>query len=83
MFDAHFRFAGWFTLDVRILTTMAVFALSIGVLATALWARGPRWDAHVVRFLAVFVLSFAAVWLVTALAGAPTPLHVDTLFPVP
>ena len=83
MFEAHYHYAGWFTLDVRVLGTMMLFAASLGVLVLALWGKGRRWDEHVVGFLAVFALSLASVWLVTNAAGAPTPIHIETMFPVP
>ena len=83
MVEAHFHYAGWFTLDVRVLVTMVLFALAIAVIVLALWGKARRWDEHVVAFLAVFVLSLASVWLVTHAAGAPTPIHLETVFPVP
>ena len=83
MFEPHFHYAGWITLDLRALGTMLVFAASLAVVVLALWGKERRWDEHVIGFLAVFALSLASVWLVTFAAGAPTPLHVETMFPVP
>ena len=83
MVEPHFHYAGWFTLDVRVLATMALFAASLAVLTLALWGKNRRWDEHVVGFLAVFALGFGAVWFVTDAAGAPVPIHIETVFPVP
>ncbi len=83
MFEAQFHYAGWFSLDVRVLATMALFAAALAVLSLALWGKQRRWDEHLVGFLAIFVVGFCAVWFVTDAAGAPTPIRVETLFPVP
>ncbi len=83
MFEVHFHYAGWFSLDVRVLATMALFATSLAVFVLALWGKQRRWEEHVVGFLAVFLLGFGAVWFVTDAAGAPTPIRLETVFPVP
>ncbi len=83
MFEAHFHYAGWFALDVRVLGTMLLFAASLAVFALALWGKNRRWDEYVVGFFAVFALGLGAVWFVTDAAGAPTPIRLETVFPVP
>ncbi len=83
MLDAHLHYAGWFSLDIRVLATMLLFAVALAVLVLALWGRNRRWDEHVVGFLAVFAIGFCGVWFVTDAAGAPTPIRLETVFPVP
>ena len=70
MSDAPYRFAGWFTLDVR-------------VLAMALRLKDRRWEEHVVSFMALFTLSFfAALALTNWVAGHPA-LRIETIFAIP
>ena len=83
MNDDRFRFAGWFTLDVRMLLTVLVFSAAVAVLFLALRYKGRRWDEHVVGFFAVFGVSLLlTVVLTNWLAGNPA-LRIETLFPVP
>lgn len=83
MNDDPLRFAGWFTLDVRLLVTLLVFSLATATLVVALRLRGRRWDEHVVSFLAVFALSLLTTLIVTNLVAAHPALRVETFFPVP
>lgn len=83
MLDAHFRYAGWLTLDLRVLGTLVVFSAALGVLVLALSSKTRRWDEYIVGFLAVFALAFLGAWLMTDAAGAPMPLRLETVFPVP
>ncbi len=83
MGDQGYRYAGWFTLDVRLCATACVFSIALAVLVLALGFRGRRWDEYVVGFLAVFSLGFAAALIATnTLAGFPA-LRIETFFPVP
>lgn len=83
MLDAHFRYAGWFSVDLRIAVTMLVGAGALAVLALALQTKARRWDEYVVGFLAIFALAFAVIWAISAVIGTPTPLTLETVFPVP
>ena len=83
MLDAHFRYAGWLSVDLRVLTTMVVGAGAAAVLLLLLQKKPRRWDEYVVGFLACFALTLGAMWVVTDLVGAPTPLKLETVFPVP
>ncbi len=77
------RFAGWFTLDVRVVLILLVFSAAIALLVVALRLRGRRWDEHVVMFLAVFALVLvAATWATNWLAPMPA-WRIETLFAVP
>lgn len=83
MNDEHFRFAGWFTLDVRVAATLLVFAAAVATLVVALRARGRRWDEHVVLFLAVFAVALLGATVASNwLSGYPA-LRIETFFPVP
>lgn len=83
MNDSHLRFAGWFTLDVRLLAAVVVFSAAVAVFALALRDKGKPWDQQVVRFFAVFALCLTATWLLTNLFAANPALRLETFMPVP
>lgn len=83
MNEPHFRFAGWFTLDVRMVAALLVFSAALAVLVLAVRYKGRRWDEHVVGFLAVFSVCFAVSLGVTNWIAANPALRVETLFAVP
>ena len=83
MNDAQFRFAGWFTLDVRLLATLVVFSAAFAVLVLALRFRQRRWDEAVVGFLAIFALTFAVTLTLTNWIAANPALRIETVFAVP
>lgn len=77
------RFAGWFTLDVRVVAILLVFAAAVATLVVALRLRGRRWDEYVVMFLAVFALALVAATLTTNWLAPMPALRIETVFPVP
>ena len=83
MGDQGYRYAGWFTLDLRLCATLAVFATALAVLVLALGYRGRRWDAYVVGFLAVFTVAFLTALIATNALAAYPALRVETFFAVP
>lgn len=83
MSDAPYRFAGWFTLDVRLLATIAVFATALAVLVMAVRLKDRRWEEQLVTFMALFTMVFfAALALTNWVAGHPA-LRIETLFAIP
>lgn len=83
MNDDSFRYAGWFTVDLRMLATLLAFSVAAAVLVLALHFKGRRWDEYLVGFMAVFMLAFAgSLTLTNALAIYPA-LRIETVFPVP
>lgn len=83
MSDAPYRFAGWFTLDVRLLATLVVFAAALAVLVMALRLKDRRWEEHVVSFMALFALSFLAALALTNWVGSHPALRIETIFAIP
>jgi len=79
----RFRYAGWFTLDIRVIVTLLVFAAAVGVLAVALgyWER--RWEERVLGFSAWFVVSLLVAVGLTNLLGAYPAVRIETFFLVP
>ncbi len=83
MTETGFRYAGWILLDVRLVSSSALFSAALAVLVLALWFRGRRWDEYVVGFIAVFSLSLLSVVLLTnGLAHYPA-IRIESIFPVP
>lgn len=83
MTEDSFRYAGWFTVDLRMLATLVVFSAAAAVLILALHFKGRRWDEYVVGFLAVFALALGGSVLLTNVLGVFPALRLETLFPVP
>lgn len=83
MNENHLRFAGWFTLDVRMLLTVLVFSTAVATLFLALRYKGKRWDEQIVGFFAAFALCLTATWVLTNLLAANPALRIETFFPVP
>ncbi|MSP93136.1 MAG: hypothetical protein EXR79_15270 [Myxococcales bacterium] len=81
--DDTFHYAGWFTLDVRLLATIVVFSAAVAALAVALRMQGRRWDEHVVAFAAVFLLAFLVSAALTNVVAAYPVLQIETVFSVP
>lgn len=83
MGEESFRYAGWFTVDLRLLGTLLVFSTALAVLILALRFQGRRWDEHVVGFFAVFGLALVGSVLLTNLVGAFPAFRIESVFPVP
>lgn len=83
MNEDSYRFAGWFTVDLRMLATLVVFSSAAAVLVLALHFKGRRWDEYVVGFLAIFTLALLGSVVLTNLLGVFPALRFETLFPVP
>lgn len=83
MSEGRFRFAGWFTLDVRVAAACALVAVAVATLYVVLRLRGRRWEDHVVAFFAVFGLVLAATWAATHAIGSNPAFRIETFFPVP
>lgn len=81
--DSSFRYAGWFTLDLRLLLTLLTFSAAVAVLIVALRFRGRRWDQYVSGFFAIFCLSLLASLLLTNFLAAYPAIRVETFFPAP
>lgn len=81
--ESGFRYAGWFLLDVRLVSATCVFSAALAIMILALWFRGRRWDEYVVGFVAVFSLSLVASLLLThGIAHFPA-VSVESMFAVP
>lgn len=83
MSDAPYRFAGWFTLDVRLLATLVVFAAALAVLVMALRLKDRRWEEYVVSFMALFTLGFFAALALTNWVASNPALRIETIFAIP
>lgn len=83
MSDPQYRFAGWFTLDVRLLLALVVFAGALAVLVLALKFQKRRWDEWVVGFLAIFAVAFLVGLLATNAIATNPALKLETVFAVP
>lgn len=83
MSEASYRLAGWFTLDLRVLATLLVFAAALSVLVLALRLKDRRWEEYVVSFLAIFSLGFLAALALTHWVGTHPALRIETIFPIP
>lgn len=83
MTEAQFRFAGWFTLDVRMLATLLLFSAALATLVLVLRYRNRRWDEYVVGFVAVFAVTFAVTLTVTNWIAVNPAIKVETVFAVP
>ena len=83
MTETGFRYAGWFLLDVRLVSSSALFSAALAILVLALWFRGRRWDEYVVGFIAVFSLSLLSVVLLTNGVAHYPALRIESIFPVP
>jgi membrane protein YdbS with pleckstrin-like domain len=81
--EQSFRFAGWFTLDIRLLAALFALCAALAVLVLAVWFKGRRWDEYVVGFVAVFTFAMVATLLLTNLVGGFPAVRIETLFPVP
>ena len=81
--DPSYRFAGWFTLDLRLVAALLVLSGAVAVLVLAVWFKGRRWDEYLVGFVAVFVTALVVGLGVTDLLGGFPALRIETLFPVP
>ncbi len=83
MTEDSYRYAGWFTVDLRMFATLVVFSSAAAVLVLALHFKGRRWDEYVVGFVAVFTLALLGSALLTNVLGVFPALRLETLFPVP
>ncbi|MBM4345503.1 MAG: hypothetical protein FJ100_19195 [Deltaproteobacteria bacterium] len=83
MSDPQYRFAGWFTLDVRLLVALVVFAAALAVLVLAIKFHRRRWDEWIVGFLALFAVAFLVGLIATNTIATHPALKVETLFAVP
>lgn len=83
MSETTYRMAGWFTLDLRILATLLLFAAALAVLVLALRLKDRRWEEYVVSFLAVFALGFLTALALTHWVGSHPALRIETMFPIP
>lgn len=81
--DESFRYAGWFTLDLRVLVTLVVFSAALAVLVLALRFRGRRWHDYVVGFFALFGIAFVVTLTATNLLLTRPALRIETIFPAP
>lgn len=79
----RFRYAGWFTLDIRVIVTLVVFAAAVALLALAVKYWGKRWEEQVLGFSAVFVVALAVAVVLTNLLGAFPAVRIETFFLVP
>lgn len=78
-----YRLAGWFTLDLRMLAVLAVFAVAVAVLVVALHLRDRRWHEYLSVGAAVFLLTLALALWVTQAIGVFPAVRVETVFAVP
>ena len=83
MSETPYRLAGWFTLDLRVLATLLVFAAALAVLILALRLKDRRWEEYVVSFLAIFSVGFLAALTLTHWVGTHPALRIETIFPIP
>lgn len=83
MSEDTYRLAGWFTLDLRLLATLLLFAAALAVLILALRLKDRRWEEYVVSFLAIFSLGFLAALALTQWVGSHPALGIETIFPIP
>ncbi len=83
MSDPQYRFAGWFTLDVRLLIALVVFASALAILVLALRFRQRRWEEWLVGFLAVFAVAFLLGLVATNTIATNPALRIETVFAVP
>ena len=81
--ESGFRYAGWFLLDVRLLSATLVFSVALAIMVLAIWFRGRRWDEYVVGFVAVFALSLMGALLLTHGVAHFPALTVESIFSVP
>jgi hypothetical protein len=79
----RFRYAGWFTLDIRVIVTLVVFATAVALLVVAVKYWGKRWEEQVLGFSAVFVVALAVAVVLTNLLGAFPAVRIETFFLVP
>lgn len=81
--EESYRYAGWFTLDLRMLATLVVFSAAVSVLVLALRFKGRRWDEYVLGFFALFGLAFLFTLAATNALAAFPALRIETFFPAP
>ena len=80
--DSPLRFAGWFTVDLRMVAILCLFAAAVATTVVALHFKGKRWDEYAVGFAAVFLITLLATGLATNLLALFPALRIESVFAI-